>query len=531
MKYSYECVGDNVNSNDKIIIICQQHGKFKQRVSGHLCGQGCPKCALKSPNRYGNNYTIINFITNALKIHGDKYDYSKSQYDGSNQKINIICKQHGEFKQRASAHLDDQGCPKCIPSMLKTTNEFINNSIKIHGDRYDYSLVNYIGVRIPVIIICKKHGKFKQTPISHLNRHGCKKCAHEIDKAVNLSNTADFIKKSIIKHKSRYNYELTKYNHSKEIVIITCKKHGEFKQKPNYHLCGNGCPKCAGTHLQNEVYEFIKQHDNNAVFNDKKIIKPLEIDIYLPNLKFGIEVNGQYYHSYNHRENPDERNYHLNKLKASLNANINLIQITEYEWMNKREIVKSMILNKFKKNKRIFARHCEIYHPNNKEYYEFMNKNHLQGGRYSKIIIGLRYNNKPTMMISLHEHKMYEWEITRAATILEHIIVGGFSKLLSHFIKQYKPKSIMTYANRRYSNGNAYKKLGFELIGTTKPNYCYVKREKLFSRQQFQKHKLHKKLQNYDPLLSESQNMFNNKYRRMWDCGNLKYLLNTYLKA
>jgi hypothetical protein len=120
---------------------------------------------------------IIDFINKAKKIHGDKYDYSKVEYKNVQTKIKIICYNHGEFEQLPSKHLSNHGCVKCSGHYKKTSTDFINDAIQIHGDKYDYSKINYNNSQEKIIIICKVHGEFEQRPNNHLNGQGCAKCA------------------------------------------------------------------------------------------------------------------------------------------------------------------------------------------------------------------------------------------------------------------------------------------------------------------------------------------------------------------
>ena len=524
-KYNYSKT-NYLNQKTKIIIICPTHGEFTQRASAHLYGQGCPKCALLSPNRYNKNISNSDyFIALSRSIHGDKYNYSKVVYKNTYSKIIITCPKHGDFTQRASAHTHGkQGCKKCSIEKSRSNNQlFIGSAIKIHGDQYNYSKINYIDVHTPIIIICEKHGDFQQTPISHLSGHGCQQCAYEIDKTINLSTTSDFLIKSEQIHKDEYLYLKTKYTHSKSPVTITCKIHGDFQQKPNYHLCGNGCPKCAGTHLQNEIYNFIKEHEE-VVFNDRETIKPYELDILVPKFKIAVEIHGLYWHSYNKKESTSEIQKHCFKHNLCIAKDIFLLQFTEYDWLYKQEIIKSMILNKLGRSIKIYARKCELYRPTKIEYDEFMKQNHIQGAKNASYIIGLKFNKILTSIMSFNIHNQYNWEITRLATIKNHVVIGGAGKLLNQFVKDKHPKTLMTYANKFYSTGEVYKKLGFILIKNTYPNYFYIKRGRVFSRQQFQKHKLQNKLLLFDNNLTEYENMFNNKYRRFWDAGNYKFL-------
>ena len=168
-KYDYSLVVYN-NPQNKIKIICKKHGLFEQKPYNHLNGQNCPKCS--------NEYKILtdnNFIVKSKKIHGNKYDYSLVDYIGTHDKVKIICKKHGEFKQQPNQHLSGNGCIECFHEKYILTN-FIERSIKIHNDKYDYSLVDYKNTRTKVKIICPIHGIFEQLPSNHLANKGCKMC-------------------------------------------------------------------------------------------------------------------------------------------------------------------------------------------------------------------------------------------------------------------------------------------------------------------------------------------------------------------
>ena len=200
--------------------------------------------------------TTEQFIIDARKVHGDKYDYSLVEYKGVFIHIVIICPIHVEFKQTPQTHLRGSGCNACDnEKRLKTTEQFINEAKKIHGDRYDYSLVDYKGAHINVEIICPLHGVFKQTPSSHLTGSGCSVCYNE----KRLKTTEQFIIDAKKIHGDRYDYSLVKYNGNKKNIIIICPIHGEFKQTPNRHLCGDNCPKCCTTNIKSTLDEFIKK--------------------------------------------------------------------------------------------------------------------------------------------------------------------------------------------------------------------------------------------------------------------------------
>ena len=170
-KYDYS-KSDFKNVTDKATIICPIHGEFKQAFNMHLLGQGCKKC-------YGNEkMTKEEFLNKAKKIHNDKYDYSKIELTGNNKSyVTITCKKHGDFKQKINCHLNGDGCPKCSKKHKYTTEEFIKEAKYVHGDKYDYSKVEYINNHTKVCVICPTHGEFFVKPNNHLSsKNGCPYC-------------------------------------------------------------------------------------------------------------------------------------------------------------------------------------------------------------------------------------------------------------------------------------------------------------------------------------------------------------------
>lgn len=158
------------NNVTPITIRCSTHGTFCQKPIHHLAGFGCSKCSRKYPP------TVDEFISNANRIHGNKYDYSRVKYINSDTPIEIVCHKHGPFFQRTNGHLSGKGCPLCYGTHLLSNAEFIEKARHIHGDEYDYSHVNYTSSHDNVTIVCKKHGSFQQRSCSHLNGRGCPKC-------------------------------------------------------------------------------------------------------------------------------------------------------------------------------------------------------------------------------------------------------------------------------------------------------------------------------------------------------------------
>ena len=253
-KYDYSNV-KYIKSMMPVEIICrvEGHEPFPQTPSNHLTGRGCKKCGFeKLANE--RRVTLEEFIERANEIHGiGRYDYSKVNYLNMNTEVIISCPNHEkpyEFPQKPIVHLNGSGCPKCAnkkraDELRITTEEFINQSNIIHNYKYDYSKVNYIDYDTEVIIICPKHGDFKQTPHGHLSGHGCQTCAREYTGLCNKSNLEEFKKNGNIVHgEGTYDYSKVNYINNQTEVIIICPIHGDFPQTPANHLQGEGCPSC-----------------------------------------------------------------------------------------------------------------------------------------------------------------------------------------------------------------------------------------------------------------------------------------------
>lgn len=416
---------------------------------------------------------------------------------------------------------------ECYDSIRMSKDEWVKIARNKHGDKYDYSLVDYINNHTRVTIICPDHGEYIQLPKDHTQGHGCLWCAKEVFRKDNAKDTKQFIKEAMSIHGDLYDYSTTKYVTAKLKVDIKCSYHGIFKQKAIDHLYGHGCPKCSTivSSGHQDIIDYIKSiYNGTIIINDKTLIYPYEIDIVIPDEKLAIEFNGLYWHSYGKKETTDEKRRHQRKVDRCEDIGFNLFQIWENQWYDSERIVKSMISGKLGLNKRIYARKCNIIELSNDSYKQFMQDHHLQGYVNASIKYGLLHDNTLMSVISFNKHQKYQWEISRFASNAFHTVTGGFSKLLFHFVKEIKPFMVCSYANRDHSCGNLYDKNGFKLLYKTEPGYCYTDKHRVFSRQKFQKHKLSNVLKEFDRKLSEPQNMFNNGYRRVWNSGNKFYL-------
>jgi very-short-patch-repair endonuclease len=281
--------------------------------------------------------------------------------------------------------------------------------------------------------------------------------------------------------------------------------------------------------FERQLSNFIVENtDEEILLKNKDIIKPYELDIYLPNLKIAFEFNGLYWHNELHKM----KNYHKDKSDLCEKKGIQLIHIWEDDWLYKNEIIKSMILNKLgKTTNRIFARKCIIKEvSDNTLIKDFLNNNHIQGFIGSNIKIGLFFDNILLSLMTFGNKRNFmnsnkdidSYEMLRFCNIINTNVVGGASKLFKYFIKNYKPKEIITYADRSYSNGNIYTQLGFNFICKTQPNYYYITSKKRYHRYNFRKDVLVK--EGYDKNLSEHQIMLGRNIYRIYNSGNFKFI-------
>ena len=237
-KYDYSKV-EFVNSKSKLKIICSEHGEFEKTYQKHLY-QGCPVC---SKMEISNSYRkpIEQVLKEFKEVHGDKYDYSKVDYKGTHSKVIITCPEHGEFNQSPDVHIKGGGCRKCSGNFKLDTKTIIKQFKEVHGDKYDYSKVDYSGAHSKVTIICPEHGEFSQSPVSHKKGNSCPRCVGGL-KLDNKSVIEDF--KEV--HGDKYDYSKVDYKSTHSKVIIICPEHGEFEQAPSGHKTGQGCPWCSG---------------------------------------------------------------------------------------------------------------------------------------------------------------------------------------------------------------------------------------------------------------------------------------------
>ena len=341
-KYDYSKF-EYKGSEYKGIIICPDHGEFRQKTGNHLHGQGCYECGLIS-SVDSRKITREEFIQRCIETHGDKYDYSKFDFTIMENKGIIICPEHGEFIQSAKKHSTGQHCPECSIIKVadfhrKTLEEFIRDAVEIHGDKYDYSKFEYINSHAKSIIICPDHGEFEQMPYSHLDDKGCPDCGF-------LKMNTNFISK------------------------------GEL-----------------------EVCEFLDDLEIEYTQTNRNLIYRRELDIYIPDYKMAIEFNGIYWHSELHKD----RNYHFDKKMLCLEEGIHLFNIWEDDWNDRRDIVKGLIKSQLGFDKLIDVESCDISKIDIIEFKNFLDSNDVKRFIESDEYYGIYYNNDLVSIFSISD--------------------------------------------------------------------------------------------------------------------------------
>jgi very-short-patch-repair endonuclease len=300
-KYDYSRV-EYKGSHSKVWIICPEHEMFEQTPTGHLTGNGCPRCAAKYSRGKYRLTTLETFLIQAFEIHQNKYDYSKVEWKNTRTKIIIICPIHGEFTQIPQNHIRLKcGCRKCGREIAKSkinkynTDYFIENAIKFHGDKYDYSNSQCFNATDKVEIECPVHGMFPQPANQHLQGHGCPKCNFDQMANDRAMGKELFINKAKEKFGEKYDYSKVEYVNGQKYVCLICPIHGEFEVTPNNHLSKkSGCPICNESKLERAL-AFILDEQNVKYERQKKFnwLGKQSLDFYLPEFQLAIECQGK----------------------------------------------------------------------------------------------------------------------------------------------------------------------------------------------------------------------------------------------
>ena len=436
-----------------------------------------------------------------------------SEYMGAHQNITFLCK-NGHSNIGTATNILQRGykCKHCISgrpiiSKLVWSSDLLNK------------VVSMVNAKISIKDIALALDTTEKAITSKLNIEKIKFSEHHHSEQSIESRLLDVL---ILQNRELVDYpENIK---STDYIDITCQEgHTATQLVANiiYKHNTSDCPICVRTSGSSkpelDIRQFIEENYTGWIeYNDRVILEGKELDIVIPDLGLAIEFNGAYWHSKVHT------NYHQNKSNEVEDFGYQLIHISEYDWYHKQDIVKSRLLAKLNKARRIYARNTNVKQVPWNEIKLFLDQNHIQGaGQPTSTNFALLTDDEIVAVMTFGKPRFSseDWELIRYCTKLGTTVVGGASKLF----KRRPEGAGISYAARDYSTGNVYKKLGFSLSHRTEPGYAYYKNLRKISRYQAQKHKLEALLPLYDPKLTEHQNMQLNGYYRVYDSGNMVF--------
>ena len=545
-KYDYSKV-EYVNNKTKVCIICPEHGEFWQTPKNHLLGQGCPICGEEIARKCKKN-DYQKFIDRFIKTFGDiaEFPYINDEYENRNSTITYVCKKCGKAHKKVASYIfANKTICECYRVKEPRQNIVFEHKPIISSRLISADVIeSRIKELYPTIEMIGKND-YKNTSTKVLFR--CTSCNNEFYRKPNTFLCSKLktpcpicTKKQLHKEKTKTNEDfindiakiygegkytlLSDYISSDCKVKLKCNDCGRiFEKEANSFLQHNGCPyhNCNSSFEEKELFSFIKSMCNDAINNDRKTLDGYELDVLVPSKQIAFEFDGIFWHNENNKTN----DYHLNKTIICNNKGVRLIHIFEDEWINKKNIWKSMIANilGFTKNK-IYGRACTIDTVDSNTAVKFLNDNHLQGWCPSSIKLGLYNKGELVSLMTFGKSRhfigsgKYEWELLRFCNKLDTTVIGGASKLFSYFIRNYKPTSIVSYSDRRWSEGDMYNKLGFTFSHYSKPNYFYVIDNVRKNRFNFRKKIL---VEKYNCPLEMSERDFckEKKWYRIYDCG------------
>lgn len=463
---------------------CPEHGPFSQKTVKHLNSQGCVACG-KAQIGKSLRLSEAEILQKCRAVHGETYIYKGVEYKKGRAYLDIECKKHGSFQQDMREHTSGKGCKLCgyESSAVKRrapVESLITRASKAHGSKYTYVGVNYDKRDPEIEAICSEHGLFKQSAGHHISGGNCPACA-AADRGIDKRYTIEEIKaKSLLVHSTTYNYkDLEAGAGNKTRVTVICSKHGETRQRVEVHLRGNGCPKCgkAISKPSKEIVELLESWSLGVVSETVIPTSQKRMDIYIPNLKLGIEYNGNYWHSSKYTKS----NTHKERSELAAAQGIRLIHIFSHEWLYRRSAVEVLLrrVTSTETNK-VAARKCKITHPTKELANAFLELNHIQGKVHSGEFVGLEYDSKLIAVMAFNFNtsnrgdsvNFSKVELTRYASSCT--VVGGFSKLLRAWLKENCVKTVVSYSDNRLFTGKVYELAGFKKMHTTQPDYRYL---------------------------------------------------------
>lgn len=492
---------------------CSQSEKAKEkRKQTNLEKYGVENVFALKENREGAMLKKYG-VTHALKMESSKNKAKKTNLErygceNPHQNKDII-------EKAEQTNIEKYGC-KNVFQNEEIKQKIKEKNIEKYGAEYFTQTDEY--KEKCKITFNERYGVDNPNQIAEIKEKGTKTLIKK-----NRMKKYEIIKKILLLKNILIDMNKTEYINSDTIKYrcLNCNLEFHSEYTDPYKInCSNCFIRYGRSISEKEILDYVKTiYNNNIEENNRKIISPFELDIYIPEKKLAIEFNGDYWHS---EKIISDKKYHQTKTLKCKEQGIRLIHIFEYEWHNKQDICKSLIKSSLGiYDRKIFARQCVVKNLNANQYNDFLVLNHLQGSVNSSIRLGLFYNDELVAVIGFGKSrfKKDEIELHRFCCKLNYSIPGAFSKLIKHS----NIDNFITYIDLAHFTGNGYKSLGFKEIEITEPNYKWVKGYDVLNRFATQKYKLKDLLkENYDEKMTESENMEMNGYTKIYDSGNMK---------
>jgi len=498
--------------------------------------------------------TLADVLTN-LAPHAKNFDYSTAEYTGALKPITgIRCAEHGKFQQYAAQlkKLGGAGCPKCGKvkrgiAKRATAGEMLCMLRHVHGTLYTYPILEddltaKPGTAQPIICGCAVHGRFEANYSNLLSGKGCPACGAlkrgRYTKVYQVAPQAQVaaLRKSkrretlllefVQVHQDRYDYSKFEYGGMRTAGVIICSTHGEFTQAPMKHLGGQGCPHCSHrvSKQETEIAEWLRSKGLIVEQQNRQLIAPAELDIWLPERRLAIEFNGAHWHADDRpRKNTMRVKHHALALQG-----IRLISIFDFEWHTRRNAVENILQAATGQQQSIGARKITVRAITPAESRKFLDQWHIAGFVAGKCYLGLFYNDRLVGVATFGQSRFESgvFELLRYATDCH--VIGGLQKTIKAARAMLNFKRLVSYCDLRYGTGQSYAKAGFKLASITPPDYWWFKGNSHFSRYQTQRHKLAKHAEFapfYASQFTEREICEAAGYRKISGIGHQKWVL------
>jgi hypothetical protein len=520
----------------------------KSVKNSKLDGMYCEECKTttkyKSWRSFVRDHLIVEHNMDAKEY------YDKFILEKNDQKFCITCNKEKSFLSISKGYAKECSCVKCRSNNIEIKAKIEDTKFRRYGDRHftnkekakqtsleKYGVEHFTNREKAKQTSLEKYGTLNMFEVDSLNEKRKNTCLEKYGKEYFTNG------EEISKSKTKKYYEKIKnylLNDNKELIgydggniKIHCKKCNSTsdmstkfaysRYTTNIDLCLTCNPITSSTSFaENEIKQFLSEINIDFEPNNRQILGGRELDIYCQSHNIAIEFNGCFWHSSLFKTSK----YHINKLEMCESKNIRLFQIFEDQWLHKKDIIKSMIINMFNKTtNNIYARKCIIKDVPEEDKNIFLNTNHLQGECLSTINYGLYHNDELVSLMCFNKprYKKYGWELVRFCNKLNSRVTGASSKLFKHFTKNICNKNIVSYCDRLWSVGNMYEKIGFNLSHISSPSYFYVNRKELVRYHRFH---FNKKKMNIPDYITEEEYMDKLGYLKIYNCGYKVYKWN-----